>query len=100
VAATFVKEQLKQRQTNSSKEAAEAIRYEAGDPDKVILARRSGNVTSYFYGWKTQRSVFTHAQHLAQIVDPATSEKLIHMLRVTGVDVTVLPAPELRKGSL
>jgi hypothetical protein len=99
VAATFVKEHLKKRQINGSKQA-ETARYETEVPDKLILARRRGNVVSFFYGWKSQRPVFTHAQHLAQVVDPATSEELIRMLRVTDVDVTALPAPELRKGSL
>jgi hypothetical protein len=87
----FLREHLAARQT-------EAKRYEIEAPEKVILARRNGNVTSYFYGWKAQRSIFTHAQHLAQIIDPATSDELARTLREKGIEVTVLPAPEKGRG--
>lgn len=89
----FLREHLATRET-------EAKRYEIEESQEVILARRNGNVTSYFYGWKAQRPLFTHAQHLAQVVDLATSEGLARSLRETGVEVTVLPAPEKRRGSL
>ena len=88
----FLRQHLATRQT-------EGKRYEIEAPEKVILARRTGNVTSYFYGWKAQRPLFTHAQYLAQMVDLATSEELARSLRETGVEVTVLPAPETRRGS-
>ena len=34
---------------------AEAEPPEIEEPEFVILSRRSGNATSYFYGWKSQR---------------------------------------------
>jgi hypothetical protein len=54
----FLRQHLAARQT-------QAKRYEIEEPQQVILARRSSNVTSYFYGWKAQRPLFVHAQHLA-----------------------------------
>jgi len=77
---------------------AEAEPPEIEEPEFVILSRRSGNATSYFYGWKSQRPLFTYSQHLAQVLESAASEELVRKLRKAGVEAIVLPAPELRRG--
>jgi hypothetical protein len=101
VAQAFVKEHLRKRReiANASKQT-EAERFEIEEPPQVILVRRSGSVTSYFYGWKAQRPLFTHAQHLAQVIDVARSDELVQMLRLCNIEVTTLPAPEVHRGSL
>jgi hypothetical protein len=88
----FLREHLTTRQT-------EAKRYQIVAPERVILARRTGNVTCFFYGWKVQRPLFTHAEHLAQVIDIVKSDELVQMLRQCNIEVTVLPAPEMGRGS-
>jgi hypothetical protein len=89
----FLRQHLATRQT-------EAKRYEIEEPQQLSLVRRTGNVTSYFYGWKAQRPLFTHAQHLAQQFEPTESDKQVRMLQLCNIEVTALPAPETQRGSL
>jgi hypothetical protein len=99
VAEEFLMEHRKKTQTrNSLREVELTQRFEIEAPHLVILARCIGNVTSYFYGWKALRPLFTYSQYLAQVVDGAASEELVRTLRKIGVEAMVEPAPELRRG--
>jgi hypothetical protein len=88
----FLREHLATRKTD-------AKRFEIEAPEKVILARRGVRSTTFFYGWRRGTAIFTHAQHLAQLIDVARSEELVQVLRQCNVEVTVLPAPEMGRES-
>jgi hypothetical protein len=77
----------------------EAKRFEIESSQRVILARRSSRSTTFFYGWRRDIAIFTHAQHLAQVIDVARSDELVQMLRQCNIEVTVLPAPEMGRES-
>jgi hypothetical protein len=88
----FLRQHLATRHT-------EAKRFEIETPEKVILARRGVRSTTFFYGWRRNMAIFTHAQHLAQMIDVARSEELVQVLRQCNIEVTVLPAPEMGRES-
>jgi hypothetical protein len=88
----FLREHLATRKT-------EAKRFDIEGPEKVILARRGVRSTTFFYGWRRDVAIFTYAQHLAQVIDVARSDELVQMLRQCGIEVTALPAPEMRRES-
>lgn len=89
----FLRQHLAARQV-------ETKRYEVEAPQKVILAQRSVRSTTFFYGWHHDAAIFTHAQHLAQVIDSKDATKLQESLKQTGIETFVMPAPEIRRGSL
>jgi hypothetical protein len=44
--------------------------------------------------------MFTHAQHLAQVIDSKDAAKLQELLKEYGIEAFVVPTPEIRGGSL
>ncbi len=96
-AKDLIREHLKQRQQNN----IEAERYELEEPLRVLLSRRNQRCESYFYGFKRGLPIFTHDKALAMVIDAAKSDELSRLLREKhNIDTYVLPAPELRRGSL
>lgn len=96
-AKELIREHLQKRQQAK----AEAERYEVEEPQQVILSRRNSRCVSYLYGFKRGTPIFTHDKALALVVDAADREQLSRLLRGKhNIETFVMPAPELRRGSL
>jgi hypothetical protein len=96
-AKDLIREHLKKRRQDRT----EAERHEIEEPQRVVLSRRSQRCESYLYGFKRGVPIFTHDKALALVVDPVDSDKLSRLLREKhSLETFVLPAPELRRGSL
>jgi len=103
-AREFIKHLREARQAQAQQQA-EAItsveRYEIEEPQQVILSRRSPRCVSYFYGFKHGLPIFTHDRALAMVIDGAKRDELARQLHEKhNIETFVLPAPELRRGSL
>ncbi len=96
-AKDLIREHLKQRQQNK----IEAERYELEEPLRVLLSRRNQRCESYFYGFKRGLPIFTHDKALAMVIDAANRDEVSRLLwEKYNIQTFVLPAPELRRGSL
>lgn len=96
-AKELIKEHLKKRQQAKT----DAERYEIEEPQHVILFRRGPRCVSYLYGFKRGLPIFTHDKALALVVEASDRDELARLLRERhGIESFVLPAPELRRGSL
>ena len=96
-AKDLIREHLKQRQQNK----IEAERYELEEPLRVLLSRRNQRCESYFYGFKRGLPIFTHDKALAKVIDAAHRDRVSRLLwEKYNIQTFVLPAPELRRGSL
>lgn len=96
-AKELIREHLKKRRQNKT----EAERYEIEEPQQVILSRRSPRCVSFFYGFKHGLPIFTHDKALAMVIDSANRDELSRLLREKhNIETFVLPAPEVRRGSL